>query len=111
MRCLSRLTSLLDLCWIPANMLPKSSSDSLMEKLESSSLGAVAVVTLLAVMARSLELVTVLLRLLSLGIGGIGGRSLISLLLFLLIPKLKVLPAFFRNPDLEAAGGGAGISS
>jgi len=81
-------------------MFPKSSSDSFMVKLESSSLGAVAVVTTLAVIARSLEFVIVPLRPLSLGTGGIGGGSLLSLLLFLLIPKLKVLPAFFRNDAL-----------
>lgn len=69
------------------------------------------VVTLLTVMARSREFVTVALRLLSLGAGGMGGRSFDSLLLFLLIPKLKVLPAFFKNPALEVCGGGAGMSS
>lgn len=109
--CLSRLTSLLGFGRRLANILPKSSSDCFMEKLASSSLGGVVVVTLLVVIARSLESVTVALRLLSLGTGGTGGRSLVSLLVFLLIPKLKVLPAFFKNPALAPGGGGAGMSS
>jgi len=82
-------------------MLPKSSSGSSMEKLESSSLGAVAGVMLLIVMARSLEVVTVPLRSLSVGSGGKGSVSLVSLLPVLLIPKLNVLPAFFKKPALE----------
>jgi len=81
--------------------LPKSSSDPFIEKLESSSLGAVAVVMVLTVMARSLEVVIVPLRSLSVGGAGSDGISLVSLLLFLLIPKLNVLPAFFRKPALE----------
>lgn len=71
-----------------------------MEKLESSSLGGVAVVTLLAVMALSLAVDSVPLRLLSVGSGG-GGKSFVSLLVFLLMPNEKVRPAFLRKLALE----------
>lgn len=87
-----------------ANMFPKSSSDSLMEKLESSSLGGVAVVTLLAVIALSLAVVLVPRRLLS--AGGAGGSSFVSLLAFRLMPKEKVRPACFKKFALEACIGG-----
>ena len=69
-----------------------------MEKLESSSLGAVVVVTLLAVIARSLEFVMVDLLFFS---TGKVGRSFASRMLFLLKPKEKVLPAFFSSAVLE----------
>lgn len=100
------LTSLLDLDSRLANILPKSSSASLMERLESSSLGGVAVVTLLEVIARSLVVVIVPRRLLSDGTG--GGKSLFSLLALLLIPKENVRPACLRKFPLATLEGGAG---
>lgn len=77
-----------------------------MEKLESSSLGGVAVVMLLAVMALSLAVVLVPRRLLS--SDGAGGRSFVSLLAFRLMPKEKVRPAFFRKFALVPCAGGWG---
>lgn len=80
-----------------------------MEKLESSSLGGVAVVILLAVIALSRAVVFVPRRLLSSGCTtwGAGGISLVSLLAFRLMPKDQVRPAFLRKFALDGCKAGA----
>lgn len=87
-----------------------------MEKLESSSRGAVAVVILLlAVIALSLAGMMVSRRLLCSGCTACAdGASLISLLAFRFTPKDHVRPAFFKKFALEdciGGGGGAWTSS
>lgn len=80
-----------------------------MEKLESSSLGGVAVVMLLAVMALSLAVAFVPRRLLSSGsVACTGGISLVSLLALRLIPKDQVRPAFLRKFALDGGRGWGG---
>lgn len=100
------LTSLLGFDEIWANILPKSSSASLMEKLESSSLGGVAVVMLLTVIARSLAVLFVPRRLLSSGCTACtGGISLVSLLALRLSPKDQVRPALLRKFAFDGGRG------
>lgn len=104
------LMSLLDRSPMPSNMFPKPSiSESSNARSESNSFGGVAVLALLAVMARPLG--SFVLAGCTAGAGDAAGEENCGSLEDLMpTPKEKVRAEFRRNPGLADGGGGTGMS-